>query len=94
MNFACVYYGDKYQIEYVEKLYNMVQRNTTLEHKFICFTDNTIIRRKLKHTQIEFREFTRHDFDGWFNKLQLFSPDSKLSAGICETNPSPTVKMA
>ena len=78
MNFACVYYGDKYQIEYVEKLYNMVQRNTTLEHKFICFTDNTIIRRKLKHTQIEFREFTRHDFDGWFNKLQLFSPDSKL----------------
>src|SRR5210317_902539 len=78
MNFACVYYGDKYQIEYVEKLYNMVQRNTTLKHKFICFTDNTIIRRRLKHTQIEFREFARHDFDGWFNKLQLFSPDSKL----------------
>ena len=46
LNFACVYYGDKYQIEYVEKLYNMVQRNTTLEHKFICFTDNTVIRRR------------------------------------------------
>lgn len=78
MNFACVYYGDKYQIEYVEKLYNMVQRNTTLEHNFICFTDNTVIRRRLKHTSIEFREFVRHDFEGWFNKLQLFSPDSKL----------------
>ena len=78
MNFACVYYGDKYQIEYVEKLYNMVQRNTTLKHKFVCFTDNTVIRRRLKHTSIEFREFVRHDFEGWFNKLQLFSPDSKL----------------
>jgi len=80
MNFACVYYGDKYQIEYVEKLYNMVQRNTTLEHKFICFTDNTVIhrRKEFKNTNIEFKPFKRHDFNGWFNKLQLFSPDSKL----------------
>ena len=78
MNFVCVYYGDKYQIEYVEKLYNMVKKNTTVEHKFICFTDNTVIQRRLRHTDIEFREFKRHDFDGWFNKLQLFSPDSNL----------------
>lgn len=78
MNFVCVYYGDKYQIEYVEKLYNMVKKNTTVEHKFICFTDNTVIQKRLRHTDIEFREFKRHDFDGWFNKLQLFSPDSEL----------------
>ena len=86
MNFVCVYYGDKYQIDYVEKLYNMVQRNTTLKHKFICFTDNTVIRRRLKHTSIEFREFVRHDFEGWFNKLQLFSPDSKLEGNIALSN--------
>ena len=78
MNFACVYYGDKYKVEYVKKLYNMVQRNTTIPHKFICFTDSTSIQRRLKTFNIEFRQFKRHDFDGWFNKLQLFSPDSKL----------------
>ena len=78
MNFACVYYGDKYKIDYVKKLYNMVQRNTTVPHKFICFTDNTSIQRILKSFNIEFRQFKRHDFQGWFNKMQLFSPDSKL----------------
>ena len=82
LNFACVYYGDKYKIEYVEKLYNMVQRHTTLPHNFICFTDSTIIQRRLKRTlsghKIIFRQFHRHDFKGWFNKLQLFSPEAEL----------------
>ena len=82
MNFACVYYGDKYKIEYVEKLYNTVQRHTTLPHKFICFTDSTIIEKRLKRTapghKIEFRQFKNHNFESWFNKLQLFSPESNL----------------
>lgn len=33
-------WGDKYGPEYVNRLYNMVERNTTLPFKFICFTDN------------------------------------------------------
>lgn len=78
INFACVFYGLKYDIDYVRKLYNMVQRNTTVPHKFICFTDNTSIKKILKSKNIEFRQFARHDFEGWFNKLQLFSPESKL----------------
>jgi hypothetical protein len=56
----------------------MVQRNSTVPHKFICFTDNTSIRRILKSKNIEFRQFARHDFEGWFHKMQLFSPDSNL----------------
>ena len=81
INFACVFYGLKYDIDYVRKLYNMVQRNTTVPHKFICFTDNTQClssSNPLKSKNIEFRQFARHDFDGWFNKLQLFSPQSNL----------------
>ncbi len=80
LNFACVYYGDKYTFPYVKHLYNMVKRNLTVPHKFICFTDNTVIaeRKEFKLTNIEFRQFKRHDFQGWFNKLQLFSPDSNL----------------
>jgi len=58
----------------------MVKRNLTTPHKFICFTDNTVIhkQRDFKDKDIEFRQFKRHDFNGWFNKLQLFSPDSNL----------------
>jgi hypothetical protein len=58
----------------------MVERNLTIPHKFICFTDNTVIhrRKEFKNTNIEFKPFKRHDFNGWFNKLQLFSPDSGL----------------
>lgn len=37
---ACMKWGDKYGPEYVNRLYNMLKRNTTLPFKFICFTDN------------------------------------------------------
>ena len=80
INFVCIYYGDKYTFPYVKNLHNMVERNLTTPHKFICFTDNTIIhrRKEFKNTNIEFKPFKRHDFNGWFNKLQLFSPQSEL----------------
>lgn len=77
LNFACVCYGDKYPVEYVQKLYNMVQRHTTLEHKFIVFTDH-VKMHKLVEGDIEIREFALHDLQGWWNKMQLFSPDSEL----------------
>jgi len=80
LNFACVYYGDKYTFPYVRNLHSMVERNLTVPHRFICFTDNTVIhkRKEFKNTNIEFKPFKRHDFNGWFNKLQLFSPQSEL----------------
>lgn len=40
-NIICMKWGDKFGPEYVNRLYNMVQENLTLEHRFICFTDNT-----------------------------------------------------
>ena len=76
MNFVCVYYGNKYPLEYVQNLYNMVQRHLTVPHKFICFTDHKNLKIK---GDIEFRTFTaRRDLDGWWNKLQLFSPEANL----------------
>ena len=32
VNIVCVYYGLKYSIDYVQVLYNMVQRNITVPH--------------------------------------------------------------
>ena len=36
----CMKWGNKYGCEYVNRLYNMVARNTTVDFKFVCFTDN------------------------------------------------------
>ena len=38
---ACLKWGDKYSAEYVNKLYNMVDRNITIDYEFVCFTENT-----------------------------------------------------
>ena len=72
MNFACVCYGKKYSVEYVQKLYNMVQRNTTLEHNFFIFTDN--IEMKIDG-HVNIRTFPE-TLNGWWNKMQLFRPDT------------------
>ena len=73
MNFACVCYGIKYNIEYVQKLYNMVQRHTTIPHKFYCFTDNVNPQQQLKG-DIIIKQFPMFNLQGWWNKMQLFHP--------------------
>ena len=76
-NFACVFYGDKYAVEYVQKLYNMVKRNTTLPINFIVFTDH-VKMHKMVEGDIDIRKFPENDLQGWWNKLQLFHPDVDL----------------
>ena len=77
INVACVYYGNKYKIEYVQKLYSMVKRHLTYPFKFYCFTDHVKIHKILKE-DIIFRRFTEQDLQGWWNKLQLFHPSTPL----------------
>ena len=73
MNFACVCYGDKYAVEYVQKLYNMVKRNTTLPINFVVFTDH-VKMHKMVEGDIDIRKFPETDLQGWWNKMQLFHP--------------------
>ena len=77
MNFACVCYGDKYSVEYVQKLYNMVKRNTTLPINFIVFTDHVKMHRMVEG-DIDIRKFPETDLQGWWNKMQLFHPNTHL----------------
>lgn len=77
INVCCVFYGGKYKPIYVQHLYNMVERHLTIPHKFVCFTDWKTLYRQVKG-DIEFKEFPRHDMEGWWNKLQLFHPQSGL----------------
>lgn len=37
---VCLKWGSKYSSQYVNILYNMVQRNLTLDHEFVCFTED------------------------------------------------------
>jgi hypothetical protein len=38
---VCLKHGTKYSSEYVNVLYNMVKRHTTIPYEFVCFTDDT-----------------------------------------------------
>tara|TARA_E500000081_G_scaffold44320_1_gene47661 strand:- start:453 stop:1211 length:759 start_codon:yes stop_codon:yes gene_type:complete len=77
-NFACVCYGDKYPVEYVQKLYNMVTRNTNLLINFYVFTDHVKMNKMLEGGRLYVKQFPEHDLVGWWNKLQLFHPNTYL----------------
>ena len=77
LNFCCVYYGDKYDVKYVQVLYNMLQRHLTIPHNFICFTDHVKLH-KLVDGNITCKTFHHHNYKGWWNKMQLFSPEAEL----------------
>ena len=40
LNVVCLKHGTKYGPDYVNKLYNMIQRHLSVPHRFVCFTDN------------------------------------------------------
>jgi hypothetical protein len=42
INVICSKWGDKYSIDYVNRLYNMVSRNLKADFKFYCQTDDTV----------------------------------------------------
>jgi len=41
VNVICIKWGDLYSSDYVNKLYAMVERNITRDHRFVCLTDDT-----------------------------------------------------
>ena len=77
INFCCVYYGNKYHVDYVQTLYNMVQRNLTIPHQFYCFTDHVNMFDKV-YGNIIYKDFPLKGYEGWWNKLQLFHRDVGL----------------
>ena len=78
MNFACVCYGIKYKLEYAQKLYNMVQRNTTIDHKFYVFTDHPNPQQILDG-DIFIKQFPRYDLQGCLLYTSPSPRDDELS---------------
>jgi hypothetical protein len=72
VNVICLKHGTKYGPEYVNKLYNMVQRHLTVPHRFVCFTDNS---DKLLDS-IEIRLLPKDiNLQGWWWKPYIFKKD-------------------
>jgi hypothetical protein len=72
INVICLKHGELYGPEYVNKLYNMIQRNLTLPHRFICFTENSTGIS----SEIEIRQLPLDiNLSGWWWKLYLFKKD-------------------
>jgi len=82
VNVVCLYWGNKYKTEFVNVLYNMVQRNLTIPHKFIIYTDHVKMHKLVPGNNVEVRKLPFHTYTGWWNKLTLFSEEAKLE-GTC-----------
>jgi hypothetical protein len=55
-----------YDAEWVYKLQRAVERNLSIPHRFICFSD---IELECEYIKLE------ENFNGWWNKVQLFNPN-------------------
>lgn len=76
---VCLKHGDKYDAEYVNVLYNMIQRNCTVPHEFVCFTENS---RGLNRN-ITVRPLPEiPNAKGWWYKPMFFNPDFELKGTI------------
>lgn len=64
--------------EYVNRLYRAVERNLSLPHRFVCFTDDA---RGLD-PNIELGPWNPPSLKGWLPTLQAYSPDSGLTGRI------------
>lgn len=76
---ACVLWvGDfrkrNYTPEWVRKLRNMVARNLFVPHRFVCLSNVEI-------DDVERLPF-KHDWPGWFSKIELFRPGNGLEGRV------------
>lgn len=71
LNVICLKHGTKYGPEYVNKLYNMVQRHLHVPYRFVCFTDDVTD----VNPNIETRLLPPSTISGWWWKPYVFKQD-------------------
>lgn len=78
INIVCLKWGNKYGPKYVNRLYTSVKRNTTLQFRFWCFTEDTTgLLPEILTVPLPFA----NQLDSWWNKLNLFSKDIPIPVG-------------
>lgn len=58
--------GGDYDIDYIIKLKNMIDRNTTAPYEFVCLTDMDIDKNICKSIKLIY------GYPGWWSKIELF----------------------
>jgi hypothetical protein len=76
---VCLKHGTKYSSEYVNKLYNMVKRNSSVDFNFACITENSQgLNSKIKVIPVPLHI----NLSGWWYKTWVFSNEIPISGTI------------
>jgi len=76
MNVICMKWGDKFPVDYVNRLYAMVSRNMEAEFRFVCFTENSIgIRPEVEIQALPELELPPGSPERGWRKLTVFKKD-------------------
>lgn len=75
---VCLKHGTKYGSQYVNNLYNMVKRHTTVNYEFVCFTDD-VRGINPEITTISLKEIGVY---GWWYKVIFFDKNFPLNGNI------------
>lgn len=76
---VCLKFGTKYSARYVNTLYTMVERNLTMPHKFICYTeDPTGVDKHIETRPLP----AMRNVSGWWFKPMFFDPSLGLDGTI------------
>ena len=74
----CLKHGNKYSAEYVNVLRKMTQRNLTVAHEFVCFTEDP----KGIDPDIRILPLPSVVLKGWWYKTMLFNPDLPIQGNM------------
>ena len=74
INIVCLKWGTKFGPEYVNNLYSGILRNTTVDFRFHCFTDDVTGVRP----EILCHDLPKLNITGWWYKLWLFSNELRF----------------
>lgn len=74
---VCLKHGTKYDERYVNRLYNMVERNCTLDYQFVCLTENS----KGLNDNISVLPLPG-GLQGWWYKPYIFSKNLPLNGTV------------
>jgi hypothetical protein len=76
---VCLKYGTKYSSEYVNNLHSMVSRHLTLDHEFVCLTENASdLNSEIRVIPLEVND----GIEGWWYKPSVFNPELPLKGTI------------
>jgi hypothetical protein len=70
----CVKYGNKYGVEYVEKLRNMLSRHLSIPYEFVCLTDDA---RPISGVRSIVQPVSNYK-KMWWHKVHMFNPELDL----------------